>query len=198
MTAAAANPMRLGQRGFVGFAAAVLAALALPAAALGAGATTSVTLSGGSLAFSPSPSASDFAATLLTGAQQTIHTAFASWGVTDARGSGAGWHVTIQASRFTGSGSNTLPASSLVLTAPVVTPAGVNPAIPPVVQGATFTLDSGSAVSVVHTAATGQGQGGWTMTQANAAGGDLALSIPADAAAGSYTSNLTFTLADGP
>jgi hypothetical protein len=36
------------------------------------------------------------------------------------------------------------------------------------------------------------------MTQGNAAGGDLVLTVPADATAGSYTSNLTFTLATGP
>jgi hypothetical protein len=73
----------------------------------------------------------------------------------------------------------------------------VNVAVPPVPQGVTFTLDGGSAVSVVHALA-GTGQGSWTMTQANAAGGDLALTVPASASAGSYTSNLTFTLATGP
>jgi hypothetical protein len=35
------------------------------------------------------------------------------------------------------------------------------------------------------------------MTQSNLLG-DLALTIPANAAAGTYTSNLTFTLAAGP
>jgi hypothetical protein len=84
-----------------------------------------------------------------------------------------------------------------VLTTPVVTPAGINLAVPPVVQGATFTLDGGSAVAVVH-ALVLTGQGGWTMTQANLAGGDLALTIPTTASAGTYTSNLTFTLATGP
>jgi hypothetical protein len=177
--------------------ATVLLLLVLPSGALAAGATTSVTLSGGALSFSTTPSASDFASTTLTGAQATIHTNFANWGVDDARGSGAGWHVTFQASQFTGTGPITLPTSSLVLTTPVVTPAGINLAVPPVTQGATFTLDGGSAVAVVHSLAA-TGQGGWSMTQGNAAGGDLALSIPATAAAGTYTSNLTFTLATGP
>jgi len=52
-------------------------------------------------------------------------------------------------------------------------------------------------VPIVHALA-GTGQGAWTMTQANTAGGDLALTIPANATAGTYTSNLTFTLATGP
>jgi hypothetical protein len=173
------------------------AALAVPAGAAAAGSSTSIMLSGGALTFSTTPSASDFAATALTGAQQTIHTNLASWGVDDARGSGGGWHVTFQASQFTGTGPITLPTGSLVLTAPVVAPSGVNLAVPPVLQGATFTLDGGSAVAIVH-ALEGDGQGTWAMTQGNAAGGDLALTIPANATAGTYTSNLTFTLAAGP
>ena len=178
-------------------AAAALVCLAIPACALASGASTSVSLLGGSLSFSTTPSASNFPSTSLTGAQQTIHTNLASWGVTDATGSSAGWHVTFQASQFTGAGAITLPPSSLVLSAPSVTPNGINLAVPPVLQGVTFTLDGGSAVPIVH-ALTGTGQGAWTMTQGNAAGGDLALTIPASAEAGTYTSNLTFTLATGP
>lgn len=175
---------------------AIVASLALPASAMAAGGSSSIALLGGSLGFSTTPSASDFASTALTGAQQTIHTNFASWGVTDATGSGAGWHVTFQASRFTGTGI-TLPESSLVLTAPAAAPNGTNLAVAPVLQGATFTLDGGSAVPIVHALAL-TGQGGWSMTQANLAGGDLGLTVPANAAAGTYTSTLTFTLATGP
>jgi hypothetical protein len=173
------------------------AALFLPAAALASGATTSISLTGGSLAFTTAPSASNFASTALTGAQQTIHTNLASWGVDDARGSGVGWHVTFQASQFGDGSGDTLPLGSLVLTAPLITPAGLNLATAPTVQGSTFTLDGGSAVAVVS-AAIGAGQGSWTMTHANLGGGDLALTIPASANAGTYTSNLTFTLATGP
>jgi hypothetical protein len=181
----------------VGVAFAVLGALAVPGSALAAGNTTSVTLTGGALAFSPAPSASNFASTALTGSQQTIHAALSNWGVTDATGSGAGWHVTFQASQFTTPGAVTFPLGSLTLTTPVVTPNGINLAVPPLVQGVIQTLDSGSAVSIVHALA-GTGQGSWTMTQANLLGGDLALSIPATQAAGTYTSNLTYTLATGP
>jgi len=181
----------------LGLAAAMVAGLALPAGALAAGASTSATLNAGSLAFTTNPSASDFAATTLTGAAQTIHTNLASWGVDDALGSLTGWHVTFQASQFTATGPITLPTSSLVLAAPTVAASGVNASTAPVLQGSTFTLDSGSAVAIVH-AALATGLGTWTMTQANTAGGDLALSIPADAQAGTYTSNLTFTLATGP
>ncbi len=177
-------------------AGAVLAVLLAPGLARAAGNSTSVTLTAGTLSFGTTPSASNFASTVLTGSAQTIHANFANWEVDDATGSGAGWHVTFQASQFAGTGI-TLPTSSLVLTAPAVSPNGVNPAVPPVVQAATFTLDGGSAVAVVHALAA-TGQGAWNLTQANAAGGDLALTVPANASAGTYTSNLTFTLASGP
>lgn len=193
--------MRLFQTNALPFAAAalVVAALAAPSGALASGASTSVALTGGSLAFSTTPSASDFPSTALTGAPQTIHASFANWGVNDATGSGAGWHVTFQASQFATAGAVKLPTSSLVLTVPpAMAPATGNVAVAPVVQGTpSVTLDGGSAVSIVHSLAT-TGQGGWNMTQPNSAGGDLALSIATTAAAGSYTSNLTFTLATGP
>ncbi|MHB8660202.1 MAG: WxL domain-containing protein [Solirubrobacteraceae bacterium] len=193
--------MKLPQTRVLRLAAAVaaLAALAAPSGALAAGTSTSVALTAGSLAFSTTPSASDFASTALTGAAQTIHTNFASWGVNDATGSGAGWHVTFQASQFATAGAVKLPTSSLVLTVPAtMAPATGNIAVAPVVQGTpTATLDGGSAVSIVHALAA-TGQGGWNMTQLNALGGDLALSLASTAAAGTYTSNLTFTLATGP
>jgi hypothetical protein len=178
-------------------AVALLASLLLPGAALASGNSTSVTLTAGSLSFSTTPSASNFPSTALTGAAQTIHTNLATWGVDDATGSGAGWHVTFQASQFSGTGPITLPEGSLVLTAPVAAASGINLAVPPLLQGATFTLDAGAAVPIAHALA-GTGQGSWTFTQSNLTGGDLALTIPANATAGTYTSNITFTLAAGP
>ncbi|MGI8862974.1 MAG: WxL domain-containing protein [Solirubrobacteraceae bacterium] len=176
-----------------------IAVLAAPAGALGSTATTSATLTAGALAFSTGPSAGNFPSTALTGAAQTIHASFPTWGVNDATGSGAGWHVTFQASQFSTGGATpvTLPASSLVLTAPAVAPATGNIALLPVLQAAPYTLDGGAAVPIVHALAL-TGQGGWTMTQANLLGGDLALSLATTAAAGTYTSTLTFTLATGP
>jgi WxL domain surface cell wall-binding len=180
---------------------AAAAALALPGAALASGGSASITLTGGSLSFSTAPSASDFPSTALTGLQQTVHTNFATWAVNDARGSGAGWHVTFQASQFTGTGGSppTLPTGSLSLSEPAtMTPTVGNLALPPVVQCVpSCVLDGGSAASIAHAlAATGQGT--WTMTQTNLLGGDLAVTVPPSATADTYTSTLTFTLATGP
>lgn len=109
--------------------------------------------------------------------------------------------MTFQASQFTGTGTNppTLPTGSLTLTEPAaMTPSLGNLALPPVMQCVpSCVLDGGSAVAIAH-ALVGTGQGTWTATQTNLLGGDLALTIPASATAGTYTSNLTFTLATGP
>jgi hypothetical protein len=175
---------------------AAFAALALPAQA--AVDTTSIQLTGGTLSFTQQPLADDFTATALTGAPQLVTTNMNDWKVNDARGTGAGWNVTFQASQFSDGSGHTLPTGSLKVLAPVVTPVNVlNLALPPLPQGASFTLDSGSAVPVVSAAAA-TGQGEWQFDQLNAALKDLQLTVPADAFAGTYTSNLTFTLGATP
>jgi X-Pro dipeptidyl-peptidase len=177
--------------------AAAFAALALPAQA--ATDTTSIQLTGGSLSFTQQPFADDFAATALTGAPQLVTTNMNDWKVNDARGTGAGWNVTFQASQFDDGAGHTLPAGSLKVLAPTVTPVNaLNLALPPLAQGATFTLDSGSAVPVVSALA-GTGQGEWSFHHLNApVAKDLQLTVPASAFAGTYTSNLTFTLGATP
>lgn len=180
--------------------AAVLAvALAMPAAA--ATDDTSVTLTSGPLEFTDAPGAANFAATQLTGDVETLNTTFDNWSVNDARGSGAGWHVTVQASQFsTGVDGDTLPVESLSLKAPTLITAAnlLNLAGPPALTSSgPWTIDGASAVKVVSAAAD-KGQGEWDFTQANLLGGDLTLTVPADAAAGTYTSTITTTLATGP
>jgi hypothetical protein len=176
---------------------AAFAALAMPAQA--ATDTTSIQLTGGTLSFTQQPLADDFAATALTGAPQLVTTNLNDWKVNDARGTGAGWNVTFQASQFSDGSGHTLPAGSLKMLAPVVTPINpLNLAVPPLISGLTFTLDNGSAVPIASAAAL-TGQGEWQFDQLNAAvAKDLQLTVPADAFAGTYTSNLTFTLGATP
>ena len=180
----------------------VFAALAVgaPASAVAATDTTSVTLGPGTLSFSAAPTADDFPGVTLTGATQTITTNFNDWRVNDARGNGAGWNVTIDASQFSDGGSNTLPTSSLTLKPPVVTKVDLlNVALPPLPQGVPpWTIDSGTPVKI-ESALAGTGQGEWNFDQQNlAASKDLSLTVPADAAAGTYTSTITSTLSTGP
>ena len=180
---------------------AVLAmAIGAPAGAAAATDNTSITLGPGTLSFSVAPTADDFPGTTLTGATQTITTNFNDWRVNDARGNGGGWNVTIAASQFSDGGSNALPTSSLTLKPPVVTKVDLlNLALPPLPQGIPpWTIDSGSAVKV-ESAQAGTGQGEWNFDHVNLSGSkDLSLTVPADAAAGTYTSTITSTLSTGP
>jgi hypothetical protein len=170
----------------------------LPSVSAAQTTATSVTLSGGALQFGVAPQADPFAAATLTGTVQTLRTTFHDWTVTDARGSGAGWNVTMHASPMDDGNGRAWPAGLLVLRAPVtVLPSGVNAAVPPVVQGTSFTLDGAQSVKVISAAA-GTGQGDWNAHQANLIGGDLVLTVPADALAGTYTTTITSTLATGP
>src|SRR5690242_376325 len=76
-----------------------------------AGNGASVTVTGGTLSISR-PLVSDFAGVTLDGTATSLTAAIASFSVSDATGLGAGWHVTAQATRFTGHGHD-LPAGSL-------------------------------------------------------------------------------------
>jgi hypothetical protein len=177
---------------------AVFVVLALPSTALAATTGTSVSLTAGALQFSTAPQADAFPSAAITGRAQTLHATFHDWGVADARGSGAGWNVTMTASPLSDGNGHQFPAGSLVLTAPAtVLPVGVNLALPPLPQASSFTIDGASPVTVLS-AAVAAGQGEWTATQANLLGGDLVLTVPADVHAGTYTSTITSTLATGP
>lgn len=185
-----------GRRALVTFAA--LAALGTAPAASADTTATSVNLSAGTLDFTTPPAADAFGSATLSGHTQTLRTTFHSWGVSDARGSGAGWNVTLQASRLDDGAGHQLPTGSLQLVAPTtVTPQVGNLAVAPLVQGATFTLDGSGPVKVLSALAA-TGQGAWDVTQTNLLGGDLVLTVPANAVPGVYSTTITSTLATGP
>ena len=181
---------------------ALLATLgALPATAVAATTAPSITLGAGTLSYTTPFTAQNFPNTTLTGLAQSVHAQLNPWAVTDARGSLLnGWNVTVSASQFsTGGGSpSTLPTGSLTLaTPPVPTTTGGNLSVAAVPVPTAAPIDGGSTQKIV-TAALATGLGEWIFTPLNAAGGDLLLSVPAGAVAGTYTSTITTTLATGP
>jgi hypothetical protein len=183
---------------------AFIAAMAFPAASLADTSTTNITINSGSLAYTTPFSAGNFPATTLNGLPQAKTANISPWVVTDNTGSGAGWNVTISASRFTCStsltcGSTQFPASSLTMATVGVPGTDVlnNTAIPPVYTPPVNPIDGGGSAQKIVSAALLplSGAGAWTFT--HAAGG-LALVVPASTSPGTYTSTITTTLSSGP
>jgi hypothetical protein len=173
-------------------------ALAIMTPAAFASDSTSVTVTGGTLTIT-NPLAADFPGVTLNGADQTKTASLATFAVEDARGSGAGWNVTAQATRFsevdgTGAlvtGGKQLPVSSLAMSQPTVAADGTTSAAPSITAGP-YTIDGGSAVKVASAAIdTGMGRYDFGATT-------LSLTVPANAYAKSYKSEVTITAASAP
>jgi hypothetical protein len=147
----------------------------------------SVTVQGGNLTFTAQDVA--FGSVALSGADQTVFAAAQTWGATDARGTGAGWNLTISATDFTGAG--TIPVSNLKLRdlqSNVTTVAG-NTAPSSLVT--TFQSLAGAPLKVLQ-AAPGTGMGTYNHIP------DFQLTVPSSSAAGSYTANVTVSINSGP
>lgn len=165
---------------------------ALPIAAQAAETNLGGTVTGGALS-NTAPVITPFAATL-TGATQTVNAKVGAWGVTDATGSNAGYSITVAASEPTigGSAANAGTGSSVTLTPTTATAGAGNPAATGPVAGAPQTLSP--IASTIDNAAPASGQGEWAFA-ADAGAGSLAVVIPGNASAGTYSSTLTFTTA---
>lgn len=136
---------------------------------------------------------SDFASVTLDGTAKTTTATMSDFSITDT--AGAGWHVTVGATQFQEfdvgagqyvTGGKTLPAGSLSMPAPTVSPA-TDITIPP----GPYSID-GATVQVAS-AATGT-TGTYDFTQ----GGPLTLTVPASAHARTYRSEVTIAVASGP
>jgi hypothetical protein len=174
-----------------------IAVLTLAPVAQAATDNTQIQLTGGDLTYSTAFGADDFNGVTLNGLPQVARTEVDDWVVTDARGGNNGWNVTIAASQFT-DGTKTLPAGSMTLaTVPVPTTNLTNLSVPPLPVALANPIDGGSTQKMV-TAPSLTGLGKWTFTSLNAAGGDLTLTVPPHALAGTYTSTITTTLSSGP
>jgi len=179
----------------LGVAVIVAGLLALPGSALAADATATGTVEGGSLSLATS-AAPSFSATL--DGSDITRTYELPLAVEDLTGSGAGWNTTITSTEFTtgGEDAHTLPAEASSLTA-------VSAACQ---EGSTCT-EADNAVSYPLTvpagtsapqpvkffnAAAGSGLGQFSLVPT------IAVSIPANTYAGTYTSTITLASVSGP
>lgn len=177
----------------------VLALLAITTAAVYAE-TATVTITGGSL----SVTAADItlSGVTLDGTDQTSTSASGSnsWSATDARGTGAGWNLTIVATDFSDGGTRSIDISSAdqefliqLLDANVLVTAGNTK---PVSQVATLTAipEAGGSAYKFLSAAVDTGMGSYTLNP------NFELEVPAETyvGTGTYTSTVTITSVSGP
>jgi hypothetical protein len=173
-------------KGF-GLAMAVSALMVPMSAFADGGGDTSATVTGGSLSLTGAAPA-NFAGKSITGVDQTTTAALATFSVSDLTGSGSGWHVTVEASQFTG--DHDLAAGSLSMSQPTVASPDTTSPDPTVVTGP-YIIDDG-AVSITS-ADTDEGMGTY-----NFGATTLTLALPADVFADDYASTLTVTIVSAP
>ena len=153
-------------------------------------ATSTVVLTAGTLSLS-APTVGNFGTVTLDGSAKTTSATVSTFSVNDARGSGAGWNVTVQATQFTMTG-HTLPMGSIAMPAPTVAKADATSNAVPSITAGPYVIDSASAVKI-SSAAVDSGMGSYNFTS-----GNLTLTIPANAYAGTYSSTVTVSVVTGP
>ena len=188
--------MKLSKKVMVVGAVTALVGLVVPAAH--AADPTDVIVSAGSLSIT-SPTVANFTAVTLDGTAETTTAAMDAFSVTDARGTGAGWNTTVQATQFAEhngtiyvASGKTLAQNSLSMPAPTVAANGTDSANPTITAGP-YSIDDTAAVKVAS-AATNDGMGTYNFTQS----GPLTLSIPSTAYATTYRSDVTVSVVTGP
>ena len=154
-------------------------------------AAASVVLTGGTLTLT-TPAVGNFGGVTLNGSAQSTTATMGTFTVTDARGTGVGWNVTVQGTQFTMAG-HTLPMNSISMPAPTVANIDSTSGSTPSITTGPYLIDNASAVKITSAAADGTGMGSYTYTP-----GSLTLSIPANAYAGTYTSTVTVSVVTGP
>ena len=150
--------------------------------------TMSLQVNGGSLWISTNPV--DFGILSLTGLEQTIDTQPSPWTAADARGTSAGWNVTVSSTDFTSTGGTiTVDNSKIRLQdSNVVTVSGNTP---PTSQVTSYQPLSTSPLAVLS-AASGTGKGTYDFTP------DMRQIVPADTSPGTYEAFLTISINSGP
>lgn len=199
------HPARLGLLGGSLLASVLVIASASPVGASTASETVSAS-GGGSVAWVTAPSNITFAGVTLNGTNQTVSDSSNTHDISDTRGTGVGWNVTLQAANFV-SGTTTMTGAALTFgptsgsasptwacdgtsTCTVASNTGTGATTPPV----SIPL-GGGAVKILEAAAN-SGMGAMHTT-ANA-GYNLTVPANAIASATAYTSLFTYTIGTAP
>ncbi|MHB1783537.1 MAG: WxL domain-containing protein, partial [Acidimicrobiales bacterium] len=155
------------------------------------------TLDAGTLSFTSTPANLTFPAISLDGSNQTT-SAKLPVDIADATGSGTGWNVTITSTQFS-SGSAALPSSATSVNAApsAVCDSGASCTPATLSSSVTYpvTIPAGSTAPTatrLYSAAVGSGMGDQTISPT------FTLGVPANSAAGAYSSNWTLSLVSGP
>lgn len=200
--------MRLRRIAAVGAASAVLVGSMVSTAA--AADATDVVVTGSSSLTINNPLAGNFTGVTLDGTAKTTYTTFENITPTDARGTGAGWNVTVQGTQFAEhngtayvTSGKTLPLSSLSMAAVTITKSDSTSSAVPTATAGPFAIDTASAVKISSAAADGTGMGSYTFTQGDldtvtAGSQPLKLTVPASAYAKTYRSDVTVSIVSGP
>jgi hypothetical protein len=166
---------------------------------------TNVAVTGDSLTLG-AIATSDFGGITLNGAAQSSTATMDAFSVTDSRGTGVGWNVTVSASSFKEyadgayvTSGKTLGTSRFTMAEAAAAKIDATSSGLPTMTAGTYTLDAdantdGTSEAVkIASAATGDGMGSYTITP-----GQLGLSVPASVYAKTYRSDVTVTLSTGP
>jgi hypothetical protein len=174
------------QRIFILIGIAVVALVASTAALAGTlTPTATVTGTAGiSLSLPSNPSISS----TLDGTDQTVSYA-PVLGVTDARGAGSGWNVTIAATTFSDGASHTLAPGTLT---GVTSACKSGSTCTATSNSVTYPITIGTTASKFFNSALNTGLGRFDVTPT------ISVSIPGNAYAGSYTSTVTVATVSGP
>jgi hypothetical protein len=188
---------------------AMAAAMVLTHAASAAGGATSLTVSSGQgLTIESAPGADEVALradVLSAGRSRTYYLPLAGFAAADTSGTGNGWHVTLQASRFIAANGDQLPAGSLAIVAPaVVCPQGatcLGRGAPPVVTGGYPAPIDDSTALTVASALVRTGMGRYEFLPGRFDGNpthNLALTVDAGASPETYSSIVSISIVSGP
>ncbi len=153
--------------------------------------TLNASVNAGPLKFAPAPQDVTFTAIEITGEPTSTTGTMSQFAIVDARGGGAGYNLTLQATQFATLDGKILPLSSLIVDALSITP-GTGVTSPTPTPTGTAVIDNAAGV-VVLSAEVGEGLGKFDIADAV-----MTLAIPASVEAGEYASTMTASLVTGP